>query len=90
MHQKKRGREGQKETKRRQDRTGRTHVAGRKRRVHGAARVGLGRQTAGVVERGGLAVVDGRAELHALVVAAADERACGGDEGGADLLMRQD
>lgn len=62
-----------------------THIARRKRRVHGAPRVGFRRQPARVVERRGLAVVDGGPELHALVVPAADERAGGGDESGADL-----
>lgn len=79
-------REGGKEDGRGEDEEERTHIARRKRRVHGASRVGLRRQPAGVVERRGLAVVDRGAELHALVVAAADELAGGGDEGGADLV----
>lgn len=61
------------------------HVTRREGRVHGAPQVGARGQAARVVQGRRLAVVDGGAELHALVVAAAEELAVLGDEGGADL-----
>lgn len=49
--------------------------------------VGFGGETPCVVEGGRLAVVDGGAELDALVVAAAEEFAFLGDEGCSDLFV---
>lgn len=57
----------------------RAHVAGRERRVHGGAAVGARGQPARGLQGRRLAVVDGRAGLHAQVVAAAEEGARGGD-----------
>lgn len=61
------------------------HVTGREGGVHGAALVGAGGEAARVVEGRRLAMVDGGPHLHAHVVAAPQELAVPGYQGGTDL-----